>query len=673
MTAPQTPQRKEIPPGDDVCAVPPPVDEEPPIDRFCDLVLTGGVASGVVYPWAIVELARVYRFQSIGGTSVGAMAAALAAASEYGRRTGCDAPFEALRRTPAALGEMLPDGRTRMLSLFQTHRRGRRLIELWGRLARGRRAGKPGRAVGGWPTVAAAVLTVYRWPSGLGALAGLALAAVDGAGPIGHALSVPLGGLAGLGLAVWGDVRCGLVGNGLGLCKGGTMEAPGPEGRRPGLSEWLHEGIQACAGLQDTDRPLTFRDLWSAPAYRGAAPERRTEDDPVDKRTIDLRMITTNVTHGRPYRLPLADQTSRLFYSRDEWKDYFPQAVLDALELVARPYEPSPAHGSDPSLSEAQAQGLLELPTADLPVVVAARLSLSFPLLFSAVPLWAIDYEAPRGQRKLRPCWFSDGGISSNFPIHFFDESVPRWPTFGLWLDSKGPYDYGDVWLPDFIDKGWGDNWNRFDPRTRPAAPAAPGASPDAADHRPDMSLLSGFLLGVVMAAKDWRDRTSMRLPHVRTRVARMLLAPDEGGLHIAMSRQQILDMAGRYGTTAGKRFVQQFAEGDDGHTPAWRDQRLVRLQLLVNGLRERLTGLAANAAWPAHATPMAALIARAKSTVQQPMGRRSNHALLNGEQARELQALLLELERLENVLSQAQAQPTRPGPEPELRLRSPL
>ena len=63
MTSPAAPiwkwKKKEIPdPGDDVVPVPPPVTEEPPHDRFCDLVLTGGVASGVVYPWAIVELAR---------------------------------------------------------------------------------------------------------------------------------------------------------------------------------------------------------------------------------------------------------------------------------------------------------------------------------------------------------------------------------------------------------------------------------------------------------------------------------------------------------------------------------------------------------------------------------------------------------------------------------------
>ena len=80
--------------------------EEPPADQFCDLVLNGGVASGVVYPWALLELARHYRFKCIGGNSVGAMAAALAAAAEYGRCNGVENAFEPLRRMPLELAEL---------------------------------------------------------------------------------------------------------------------------------------------------------------------------------------------------------------------------------------------------------------------------------------------------------------------------------------------------------------------------------------------------------------------------------------------------------------------------------------------------------------------------------------------------------------------------------------
>ncbi len=668
---------KVIPPGDDVVPTPPPLDDEPPRDRYCDLVLTGGVASGVVYPWAIVELARAYRFQSIGGTSVGAMAAALAAAAEYGRRMGHTASFEPLRRLPAALGEMLPDGRTRMFSLFQPNTDGRRLLSLWARFARGRPGGKA-PAAGGIARrllrVASAMLWIYREPGALGALIGVALAVLDGGRGGGAVVLVLAGFLVGLTWAVVRDVRRGVVANGLGLCKGGTLEPPGPEGKRPGLSEWLHDGIQASAGLKDTDRPLTFRDLWNAPAHSGAPMQRCAEGDPVDLRAIDLQIITTNVTHGRPYRLPLADPTSRLFFKRSEWEGYFPPHILDALVKVARPYAPSREHASDPPVEANTQPDLLELPGADLPVVVAARLSLSFPLLFAAVPLWAVDYEAPRAQRTLRRCWFTDGGVCSNFPIHMFDAAVPRWPTFGLWLDSRTPYQStqdpaDDVWLPERSWQGWGDNWSRIDPETDPPASAArsPGRT------KPGLDRLIGFLVASVMSAKDWRDRTSMRLPHVRNRVARMWLQPGEGGLHIAMPREQILQMAHRYGTRAGQLFVERYGDKQGEVSQAWREQRWVRLQMLIDGLRERLTGLAVDTAWPGHTVPMDDAIAQAIQSKTNPVVQRGDDQALDPASIASLPDLLRELEALETVLRQSDLQPSKLKPHPELRLRSPL
>ena len=53
--------------------------------RACDVVMKGGITSGVVYPHALCELAVTYRFSNVGGTSAGAIAAAAAAAAEHGR------------------------------------------------------------------------------------------------------------------------------------------------------------------------------------------------------------------------------------------------------------------------------------------------------------------------------------------------------------------------------------------------------------------------------------------------------------------------------------------------------------------------------------------------------------------------------------------------------------
>ena len=56
--------RKSIPANE--VPDPEPLDaaKQPPIiDRYCDLVLTGGVTDGVIYPWAILETRACLSFQ----------------------------------------------------------------------------------------------------------------------------------------------------------------------------------------------------------------------------------------------------------------------------------------------------------------------------------------------------------------------------------------------------------------------------------------------------------------------------------------------------------------------------------------------------------------------------------------------------------------------------------
>ena len=79
--------------------------------KVCDVVMKGGITSGVVYPLALTTLAEEYRFACIGGTSAGAVAAVAAAAAEYGRHIK-GAGFERLERVPDEMGRNL-------LSLFQ--------------------------------------------------------------------------------------------------------------------------------------------------------------------------------------------------------------------------------------------------------------------------------------------------------------------------------------------------------------------------------------------------------------------------------------------------------------------------------------------------------------------------------------------------------------------------
>src|SRR6266849_3116435 len=98
--------------------------------KKCDIVMKGGVTSGIVYPRAVCRLATEYRFQSIGGTSAGAIAAALTAAAEYARTQGRSV-FDDLSRIPAWLGGKQPSQRdSNLFNLFQPQPAVRNLFRI---------------------------------------------------------------------------------------------------------------------------------------------------------------------------------------------------------------------------------------------------------------------------------------------------------------------------------------------------------------------------------------------------------------------------------------------------------------------------------------------------------------------------------------------------------------
>src|SRR5262245_37609848 len=93
--------------------------------QVCDLVMKGGITSGVVYPKLISTLSDKYRFKNIGGTSAGAIAAAGCAAAEYARQTGADdsarkCGFRRLKALPDELQKPIGTPLASMLfNLFQ--------------------------------------------------------------------------------------------------------------------------------------------------------------------------------------------------------------------------------------------------------------------------------------------------------------------------------------------------------------------------------------------------------------------------------------------------------------------------------------------------------------------------------------------------------------------------
>jgi hypothetical protein len=135
---------------------------------------------------------------------------------------------------------------------------------------------------------------------------------------------------------------------------------------------------------------------------------------------------------------------------------------------------------------------------------------------------------------------FSDGGISSNFPIHLFDGLIPQWPTFGIDLEAKPPGHSNMVFLPQTYLEGIADRWMRFDQQEK-----AP-------------SRMGGFLTSIVNTMQNWNDNTLSRMSGVRDRVVRVRLADDEGGLNPNMPATLIQVVAAR-GGQAAQELIKKF------------------------------------------------------------------------------------------------------------------
>jgi hypothetical protein len=97
----------------------------------------------------------------------------------------------------------------------------------------------------------------------------------------------------------------------------------------------------------------------------------------------------------------------------------------------------------------------------------------------------------------------------------------------------------------------------------------------------------------------------------------------------------------------------------------------------LINGLRERLNGLTADAAWSAHTMPLRQAIDAATAPGGPirhtgPPAAGASGLALGETQRQDLRALLDEIERMERSFA-GTTSVLDVSPEPELRLRAPL
>jgi predicted acylesterase/phospholipase RssA len=489
----------------------------------CDLVMKGGVSSGVVYPGAVLELATRYRFENVGGTSVGAVAASMAAAAEYARQR---ADRLEIRGVLEVAEEFKQPGF--VLSLFQPAPSGRPLFEL--------ALGMMGAKGSYWHrTRVLAVAALRHRPlhalvATLGAAGVLALLSAA----LGHLSIVPtivlvlLGGIGLLLLAGWailaplGSMLRGayraLPGQGFGVCPGTRQDPHGPDA----LSEWLHAMVQRCAELP-LDRPLTFAML--------------------EQERIGLQMVGTDLRLARPVTIPFSAE--QYLFAPAELRALFPASVVD--HVLAAAGVPN---------GERDSSRTWFMPAKELPVVIGARVSASFPILLSSLKLYSARAEAGRPIES----FLSDGGVTSNFPIHFFDDWLPGHPTFGLDLvpAPDGPSSGPLVYMPHEAD-----------------GPRMPRGT--------DVRTLSGFLRQIEDSARNWRDELQAELPGFRDRVCQISIRPGEGGFNVNADPATVAGLLER-GRAAGREILSTFD---------WDQHRLIRFVNLIELLEDNFALLA--------------------------------------------------------------------------------
>jgi hypothetical protein len=241
------------------------------------------------------------------------------------------------------------------------------------------------------------------------------------------------------------------------------------------LTDWLDQCLSDLSGITEV---LRFGHLWSPPYEFGKAgllPELDMAASNADHRVVNLELMVTELVHRVPYKFPLDDWDPQLYFCKEDLAPIFPDRVMKALCVhKADTSEFADANGGFVDVETGEpVPELYRLPEPrDLPVVFAVRISMAFPGLFEAirlyrraatdtVPVVRDDFGAPIAKNGkvvtypqikepwIQELWFSDGGITSNFPIHFFDTVLPLWPTVGI---NLGPHPKGfghqDVYLP---------------------------------------------------------------------------------------------------------------------------------------------------------------------------------------------------------------------------------
>ncbi len=585
----------------------------------CDLVMKGGITSGIVYPGAIAAIAADYRIRSIGGTSAGAIGAGAAAAMEFGRRSGRNpGARERLAGLASDLGRDA-GGVPLLRRLFEPDRSTAGLFRLVLRVqAAAQRSGTVG-------VLSVLFLRALLMATLLASLAVGLLLWREPAPSAPHQLTLLLLFVTGvpiltLSLFFFGPLRAmmrdlaAVEANGFGFCSG-KARATVKGAELPSLVGWLHARFQELSGLPD-DEPLTFGDLWTA-SQRTASVSRKVAFEAARKlgardaddrlpplsilpRDVELVLVASDVNRAQSVQLPFMRRDDLFYASITDLLALFPRTVVDWMVGRQRAVADGRDRLSDIDLHGLSPDDLVRLPRPeDMPILVGVRMSLSFPFLFRAVRLYVIRRKSQGSpNHELAELWLADGGITSNFPLHLFDSPVPGRPTFCLNLLY-----HDDELQPEGVsmsdDRGEGDEpglggadapldelvYMLRDNRARLAAYTRFGEGSG-------ISRLLRFGGRVITTARQWGDNQLIDVPGYRDRIVHVRMRSDEGGFNFDMDAGKIDDLQAR-GTRAGTVIATRFRPDvtEDPLHPGqrlvlnWANHRFVRLRSFLAGL----------------------------------------------------------------------------------------
>ncbi len=377
----------------------------------CDLVFKGGITSGIVYPPAILQLKNHYTFCNIGGTSAGAIAAAGVAAAEFNRNKnkGSDAGFAYLdKNVQQWLGK---DNHLR--NLFQASRATKPLLDVALALLptpstaatksatqekqvsenQTQQSKKSNplqlifKVLGVWllnylPISRGAILgaiigiiLLVSFPLAVFAIVYLASPTSAAQSVMGFTIAMVILGVLGawFGWHIGGVISAmiDLPNNFYGICTGHSTK-PDSTPDFTNLTDWLSMTLDNLAGTTHTC-PLTFEDL--------------------NCQGINLKMVTSNLSHHLPFVMP--EGLHNFIFKKSEMLELFPEYIVTHM-ICNQPDPLDPDPKKRPLIRrENLPDGYYYLPNEEkLPVVVCTRMSLSFPILLSAVPLYTISTQA---------------------------------------------------------------------------------------------------------------------------------------------------------------------------------------------------------------------------------------------------------------------------------------